>query len=64
MCKGNNTSYRRLKFMVTAETVIWPLTSQLYETDGPFALMTRNANNFVINAVSFIFVYTKNLECQ
>jgi hypothetical protein len=42
--------------MVTAETVIGPLTSRLYETDGSFALMNQDVNNFVMNAVSFIFV--------
>ena len=42
--------------MVTAETVIWPLTSQLYGTDGSFALKNRNVNIFVITAASFIFV--------
>ena len=40
------------------------VTSQLYGTDGPFALMNRNVNNFVINAVSFIFVYAESYNAN
>jgi hypothetical protein len=45
--------------MFTAETVIWPLNSQLCETEGSSAFMNQYLNNFVMNVVSFILCMHK-----